>query len=108
MSFASLLIHVCDVERNTPGGADAYGTPIESWAVYLNDEPCRLTASSGREIKVGAEIVVADYKLFIDSVDITERDRVVIGVNTYEVLLVQDYADSSSSHHKQVWLRVSR
>ncbi|GAI07588.1 unnamed protein product, partial [marine sediment metagenome] len=47
-------------------------------------------------------------KLFVESIDITERDRVVIGTDTYEVLLVQDYADASSSHHKQCWLRISR
>ena len=65
-------------------------------------------ASTGREIKVGAEIVIADYKLFLSDVDITEQDRVVIGGLTYEVLLVQDYEDHTSSHHKQCWMRISR
>lgn len=86
---------------------DAYGQPIVTWTNHLEVD-CRLTASPGREIKVGAELVIADYKLFVESIDITEQDRVVIGTLTYEVLLVQDYADSAASHHKQCWLRISR
>ena len=107
MSYASLLIDSCVIQRFTAGLPDAYGNPTLVWADHLTVD-CRLVASSGREIKVGAEIVVADYKLFVESIDITERDRVVIGGNTYEVLLVQDYADDSVSHHKQCWLRISR
>ena len=109
MSFANLLIHTCTVQRYTEGAQDDYGNPILTWDLtYIEDEPCRLTASSGKEIKVGAEIVIADYKLFLDTVDITEQDRVVISGDTYEILSVQDYADSSASHHKQAWLRISR
>ncbi len=109
MSFASLLIDTCTVQRYTEGGPDDYGNPIETWDLtYIENEPCRLVASTGREIKVGAEIVVADYKLFLESVDIIEQDRVIIGGLTYEILLVQDYSDDSVSHHKQCWLRISR
>ncbi len=60
------------------------------------------------EIKVGAELVVADYKLFVGDVDITEQDRIIIDSLTYEILLVENYADGSSDHHKQCWLRISR
>ena len=109
MSFASLLIDTCTVQRYAEGAADTYGNPTLAWDLtYLENEPCRLTTSSGREMKVGAEIVIADYKLFIDTVDITEQDRMVLGGITYEILLVQDYADSSSNHHKQIWMRISR
>ncbi len=108
MSYTSLLIETCTIQRFTEGAADDYGNPALTWTDHLTDEPCRLVASSGREIKVGAEIVVADYKLFVESIDITEQDRVVISGITYEVLLIQDYADAGSSHHKQCWLRVSR
>ena len=108
MSYSSLLIHTCDVLRNTPGVADAYGHPTPSWAVYLPNQACRLTASSGREIKVGLEVVVADYKLFVEDIDITEQDRVAISGVTYEVLLVQGYSDDTTSHHKQCWLRIVR
>ena len=109
MSYTSLLIQTCTIQRFSEGVPDAYGNPVLTWDLtYLEDEACRLTASSGREIKVGAEIVVADYKLFLGDVDITEQDRVVIDSLTYEVLLVQDYADGLSNHHKQCWMRISR
>ena len=108
MSYTSLLIHTCTTQRFTEGIADAYGVPIRTWTNELEDIDCRLEAALGTELKVGAEIVVADYKLFVGSVDIIEQDRVIIDSLTYEVLLVQEYADSSASHHKQCWLRISR
>ena len=108
MSYASLLIQRCFVWRSAEGPKDNYGNPTLIWAVHLKNIPCRLVASSGREIKVGAELVIADYKLFLGDVDITEQDSVVLNELTYEVLLVQNYADSSDDHHKQCWLRISR
>ena len=108
MSYDSLLIHTCTTQRFTEGAADSYGNPILTWANELVAEPCRLTTAKGQEIKVGAELVVADYRLFIGDVDITEQDRVIISTLTYEVLLVEGYSDDSTSHHKQVWLRIAR
>jgi len=108
MSYALLLIDTGTIQRFTEGVIDAYGNPTLTWADHLVDEPCRLVSAKGRELKVGAELVIADYKLFVNSIDVTEQDRVVIGGNTYEILLVEDYADSSTSHHKQIWLRISR
>ena len=108
MSFDSLLIHTCTTQRFTEGVADGYGNPALTWADHLTDQTCRLVAAPGKELKVGAEIVVADYKLFVQDIDITEQDRVVISGLTYEVLLVQDYDNGTSSHHKQCWLRISR
>lgn len=108
MSYASLLINTCDVMRNTPGVADDYGQPTASWAVHLDDEPCRLQAGTGKEITIGAEVVIADYKLFLGDVDITEQDRVVIDGVTYGILLVTDKQDSASSHHKECFMRTVR
>jgi len=109
MSYLSLLIDVCTVRRYPAGGVqDDYGNPAEAWAVHLPDEPCRLNAGVGRELKIGAELVIADYKLFVQDVDITEQDRVIISGNTYEVLLVENYQHSTADHHKQCWLRITR
>ena len=108
MSYDSLLIQTCTIERYTTGAADDYGQLAKTWADHLTDEPCRLTTSTGREIKVGAEVVIADYKLFLGDVDVTEQDRVVIGSTTYEILLVQNYADGIDDHHKQAWMRAVR
>ena len=108
MSYTSLLIDTCTVQRFSEGAPDSYGNPILTWADELTDIACRLESAKGRELKVGAEIVVADYKLFVGSVDITEQDRIVIGSNTYEILLVEDYSNGLASHHKQLWTRISR
>jgi hypothetical protein len=108
VSFTDLLINTCTVKRWNPTGTDEYGNSTGSWDDHLIDQNCRLMASSGREIMVGAEVVIADYKLFIGDVDITERDRVVLDSTTYEVLLVAPRQDSSSEHHLECYLRVVR
>lgn len=108
MSFDDLLINTCTVRRYTEGAAGDYGTPAKTWTDHLTDQACRLMATNGRETKVGAEVVIADYKLFIADVDITEQDRVVIDSTTYEVLLVADRQDSDDVHHKECYLRVVR
>lgn len=108
MTYSDLLCHTCTVKRFEEGAPDLYGNAAKTWNNHLSDEPCRLASSSGREIKVGAETVIADYKLFVGDIDITEQDRVVISGITYEVLLVQGYMDFLENHHKQCWLRVVR
>ena len=108
MSYTSLLIETCTTQRFTEGAVDDYGNPTLTWADNLVDQPCRLNSAKGRELKIGAEIVVADYKLFVLDIDITEQDRVVIGSLTYEILLVEEYQAATLDHHKQVWLRISR
>ena len=107
MSYTSLLIETCTIQRFTEGVIDDYGNPTLTWADHLT-EACRLNANKGRELKFGAEIVVADYRLFLGDVDITEQDRVVLDGKTYEVLLVEEDADSIADHHKQVWMRIAR
>lgn len=113
MSYADLLINTCTTRRFSEGAFDDYGVRVKTWADGLTNQRCRLAPSSGvgfggREIKVGAEVVIADYKLFIEDVDITEQDRVIISGITYEVLLVEDFADSTATHHKRCWLKVVR
>jgi len=102
MSYDSLLIDTCIVRRYAEGAQDAYGIPVKTWANYLIDEPCRLRITGGREIKVGAEVVLSNHRLYLNDIDITERDRVVIGTVTYEVLLVSDRQDATGNHHKEV------
>ena len=60
------------------------------------------------ELKGGAELVVADYLLFLGDVDVTEQDRVVLDSITYQILLVKDEQDGVDSHHREVLLKVSR
>ena len=117
MSFASLLIHIADIKRYTlDGGTDTYGNPTGSWVNIYADEPCRIVSTTGREVKVGAEVVISDWKLFIDnSVNVTEQDRLdnvrlastgaVIDSDTYEFLLVQPRANDTDRHHSEVALQ---
>lgn len=108
MSFVDLLIDTCTIRRYTTGAADDYGKPVETWADHISDQACRLMVTTGREIKIGAEVVIADYKLFIDDVDVTEQDRVIISAITYEVLLTATKKDSDEAHHKELAMRTVR
>ncbi len=97
---------------------DDYGNPTVVWGVAtgLGDEPCRLmaTADRGQELKVGKEVVVADYKLFLGDVTISEQDRVWVYAGTvkgwalFEILLVKDIQDGVDSHHKECYLKTVR
>jgi len=117
MSFNTLLIHTCDIGQLTQTGANDYGTPVNTWpTVGHTSEPCRLISTSGREVKVGAEVVISDWKLFIDILaSIDEQDRVsnirlastdgLIDASTYEVLLVQPRSNGVGGHHKECFLQ---
>jgi len=116
MSFDGLLIHICDIGKLTQGVADDYGTPAETWPTGYEDEPCRIMSVSGTEIKVGAKVMISNWKLFLNgTVTIDEQDRVsdiklradgtVIDASTYEVLLVQPRSDGVNEHHLEVFLQ---
>ncbi|MCK4648506.1 hypothetical protein KAT51_03185 [bacterium] len=73
-------------------------------------------STGGREVKVGAEVMVSDWKLFVDVAEaIDEQDRVsnIIDVSTsivvhagpFEVLLVQPRSNSVTGHHKECFLQ---
>lgn len=117
MSFDTLLIDSCLVERYTTGVQDAYGEPARTWADHLTDEPCRLTPGSrpigsasqaGVEHRTGAEVVVADYTLFIGDVDVTEQDRVTVDSVLYEILMVATRQNGVGNHHRELFLKAVR
>ena len=115
MSYDTLLINFCIVERYIPdGGTDAYGKPTGDWTVVIDgEEPCRLVSAKGKELTIGAEVVVADYKVFLRDVAITEQDRIHIysegaWVGPYEILSVNNVQDGVASHHKECYLKISR
>ena len=116
MSYTSLLINSASVWRYTTAGVDAYGKPKETWEVVaaLSDIPCRIMSVSGVELKVGAELVLADYKLFLGDVVLSEQDKVKVYWGTvdawieYEILQVRDLQNGVNSHHKECYLRTVR
>jgi len=106
VSYTSLLINTCTIRRFTEGAADNYGNPTKTWADHLVDEPCRWSTPSNREVKVGAEVVLADLQLFLGAdTDITEQDRVVLGGETYEVLSAYDRQNGTANHHVECMMR---
>jgi len=116
MSFNTLLIHTCDIGSLTQGVVDLYGTPAKTWPLTYTSESCRLMSTTGREIKVGAEVMISDWKLFVDnSVIVDEQDRVsnillastggIVDSSTFEILLVQMRSNGIGEHHKELALQ---
>jgi len=116
MSYDSLLIHTCDIGALSQVGVDDYGNPTETWPVAYPDEPCRLMSTTGREVKVGAKVMISDWKLFVPlDTTVDEQDRisnikmrasgVVIDASTFEILLVQIRSDLTTLHHKELALQ---
>ena len=112
MTYADLLKDTCTIRRYTTDGTlDDDGHPVETMADHLVDEPCRkeeTVTGAGREIYIGAQVVIAEYILFLGAIDVTERDQIIIGDVTYEILLVQIYGDSDSTHHTKLSIRTVR
>ena len=106
MSFNSLLINSCTVQRFTAGVIDAYGNPAETWAALHTDIACRHSTPKNREVQVGAEVVLADLLLFVNDIDVTEQDRVVLNSLTYETLSVVPRQNGTGGHHKELFIRV--
>ena len=117
MSFNSLLIHTCDIGALNQGAKDDYGIQAETWLpLSYTGKECRLMSTTGREVKVGAKVMISDWKLFVPlDVTVDEQARisnikmratgVVIDASTYEVLLVQPRSDSTTLHHKELALQ---
>lgn len=116
MSFNSLLIHTCDIGLLTQGAQDDYGTPIKTWPITYTSQPCRLVSTTGREVKVGAEVVISDWKLFVDNlVNVDEQDRIsnvllastggVIDSATFEIILVMPRSNGIGGHHLELALQ---
>ena len=116
MSFTSLLIHTCDIGGLSQGVQGNYGTPAETWPLTAESQACRLMTNGGKEVKVGAAVVISDWTLFVEStVAVDEQDRIsnillassgaVIEAGPFEVLMVKPRSDGSGEHHKELMLQ---
>ncbi len=107
MSYAALLINICTIQKlvQDPLTPDAYGNPAVSWTDVAG-VVCRWSTPANREVKIGAEVVLADLQLFLGDVDITEQDRVILNTKTYEVLSIERRQDGISSHHVECFIRI--
>ena len=108
MSFNLLLVNTCTVSRYATGGIDAYGHAVKTWGNHLLGQPCRLQATGAREVVIGKEVVLADYRLYLPPVSVTERDRVTIDATEYEILAVRRVQNGAGEHHLECDLRAAR
>jgi len=108
MSYDSLLVNTCTIQRYTEGAQDDYGNPAETWADLHVDEPCRYSEPKNREITVGAQVLIYDLDLFVGNIDVTARDRVILNTETYEILGVKDRQGMAASHHKELSIKVAK
>jgi len=105
MSFDSLLIQTCTIQRYTEGAADSYGMPAQTWADFLTDEPCRLSYPKGRQRQDATEVTPVDAVLFLNEYEITEHDRAVVETVTYEILHVAHRVNGVDEHHLELDLK---
>jgi hypothetical protein len=105
MAFTSLLINTCTIKRWTDGGTDDYGNPVKTWADHLVDQACRISYPKGRQVQRGTEVVPVEAMLFLEDVDVTEHDKVIVDGTEYEILFVATLQDDSGDHHKELLLK---
>lgn len=106
MTFATLLINTCDIQRFAEGITDSYGTPDKIWNPIYENEPCRHISGKGREVKIGQEVHIVYDELFIGDINVAVQDRVIIDTETYEVVDVLFRQDGIGGHHKHLFLEI--
>lgn len=90
---AELMPDTCDIERNS-SSVDSAGFESESWAVQVDDTPCRIDPynkqfSSG--IVGEREENITWWQLTVSwNVDIADGDRVIFGSDTYQIVQLHD------------------
>lgn len=79
--------------------------------VVIEELPLRIDAVRPRG-EIGVKIlaqggeVYANFRIFVcGNVDIRENDTLSMGTREYQILLIEEYYDSSKLHHKECWAR---
>ena len=111
--YTEVMPDTCDVTRHTKTGTDALNNDIYTWAVIENDVKCRREVEAddedGREVYIDTQVVRADYKFYVEpGTDVTEKDRIVFGGGTYEVLYVEPFQDIDGQYTKEVFTAIVR
>lgn len=96
-----LLPQTCVIQRYTKTGVALNNDPVYSWATLATPK-CRLYRQSGKEFDQPHQAVVTTPKVMMMVTDVTEKDRLVIGGETYEVLVVNTIYGMSSAHHLEL------
>jgi len=89
----SLYTNSADIERPVIT-RDAGGTIIRTYGAHLSSVPCRCQPASGRT-QQGINQRIANrvsHVVYISSgLDITDKDRVIIGTRTLDILGITDF-----------------
>lgn len=95
MSFKSLLNSTVDVYRKTQTD-DGQGGYTSTWAAIYTSKKCRFQALTSKEavLTYDKATVFANYYIHMEHLsNIAEGDRIYLGTRTFEIKLVQDYAE---------------
>lgn len=91
-AVADALPDVGSISRPTDT-PDAFGGQMRTWTTIATNVPCRLAPETRRPVEEergGVLVAVGDHVItFAAGTDIAERDRVVIGAWTFEVVGVR-------------------
>jgi SPP1 family predicted phage head-tail adaptor len=104
MSFQNLLNKTCTIKARTVAQHATSGEQVETFAVKYSNVRCRLDEAAGGEYRGATRIVdKATHVLFINfNYNVIDTDAVVVGTETYNVLLVKDAG--GHGHHKELML----
>jgi head-tail adaptor len=105
MVIGFLLNTTCTIQTNTPTQDSTYGHQSDSWANSATNVPCRLDGAMGGEQRFSNDIRdKVTHVLFLEyRTDITwDNSRIVIGSDTYNILLVTNAG--GESHHLELAL----
>lgn len=101
-----LIVEASLVKAGT--AVDAYGNDVPAWdAVTATPIRCRLEQATRSETTDETrDALVGTFRLFTNDLTVQGRDRIVVGLTTYEVdgppALV---ADGAGTHHLEATLR---
>lgn len=62
---------------------NAQGQPVVDWQDLSTSNPCRLEDIDSTEIVDGKQLIITRTLCYMNNVDVTETDRVVVGATTY-------------------------
>jgi len=108
-AFDGLLTDTASIWRRTGGTIDKYGIANPTLLMVEESVPCRIsTQGAGREFKVGEEIAIADYEVFMRprAYTLTETHWLMIEMRTFDIISALAVRNRwSEINHLQVYVR---
>ena len=101
MSFNSLLCDTATIERRSVKQGEL-GEAKRKWTTLYSNVPCRVVELSANESVIQSrEGVATTHRIFSTDgyTSVTERDRVVTGGVTYDIISVDRPKGFGSIHH---------